>query len=70
MENYSLKEMKRFNYLFGETETAYHEAYLKLTEQFLIDFKKKLRSYKKWTFNYLITLIIGNFYLLLYHLSL
>lgn len=30
MENYSLKGINRFNYLFGETKAAYHEAYLKL----------------------------------------
>lgn len=30
MKNYTSKEMKRFNYLFGETEAVYHEASLRL----------------------------------------
>lgn len=30
MESYTTKEMKRFNYLVGETGAVYHEGYLKL----------------------------------------
>lgn len=30
MKHYSSNEIKRFNYLFGETEAVYHEASLKL----------------------------------------
>lgn len=30
MEHYSSNELKRFNYLFGETESVYHEVSLKL----------------------------------------
>lgn len=30
MKNYTSKEMKRFNYLLGETEAIYHEVSLKL----------------------------------------
>lgn len=30
MSENTRRDLKRFNYLFGETEAAYHEAYLKL----------------------------------------